>query len=47
MCAITKLSRVCMSAITTSSRQHLEYVCYHDAVESMQESHHDAVATNM
>jgi len=47
MCAITKLSRVCMWAITTSSRQRLEYVCYDDAVESMQVSHHDAVATNM
>jgi len=36
-----------MSAITTLSRRRLEYVCNHDAVESMQVSHHDAVATNM
>ena len=34
-----------MWAITTSSRRRLEYVCYHEAVESMHVSYQDVVKT--
>jgi len=47
LCAITNLSRVCMSAITMSVGRRLEYVCYHDAVKTMQVSYHNTVAMNM